>query len=101
MKRIIGFVFKNFKNFKGFPDRLRVKLMKDFFIEIRLSECMYSLVFANVKIGRYKLKEPILVLESKDEEEILKTLEKMLTNEVIFQRILKENLDKFRVIGNG
>jgi hypothetical protein len=101
MKRIIGFFYKNFAGFVGFPEGLRVELMEDFFIEVQMIEGSYYLLFSDIKIDRYATKEPILILKSSSEDEILQRFEKILTDEAIFRRILKENLDKFRVIGNG
>jgi len=98
MKRIIGFVFLNFKNFKGFPDGLRAKLIRDFFIEIKIVDNKFLLMFTHVKIGRYKISEPIVVLESNDEEEIIRKLESILINKNIFRMILRDNLKKFKVL---
>lgn len=98
MKRIIGFFYKNFDRFMGFPEGLRVEIMENFIIEVKMIERSYHLLFSNVKIGRYELKEPILVLVSKDEDEIIKKLEKILIDEVLFQKVLRDNLDKFRVL---
>jgi len=52
----------------------------------------------HVKIGRYKISEPIVVLESNDEEEIIRKLESILINKNIFRMILRDNLKKFKVL---
>lgn len=100
MKRILAFCVVNFKKLKGLEDGIKIKLFNDFFIQIRILDNTYYLYFVNVRIDRYKLKEPILIKESKEEEEIILELRKILLDENIFRRIFLRNLDKFKILTN-
>lgn len=100
MKRILAFCVVNFTKLKGVEDGINIKLFKDFFIRIRFLDNNYYMYFVNVRIDRYKLKEPILIMESKEEEEIIMELRKILLDENIFRRIFVRNLDKFIVMTN-
>lgn len=100
MKRILAFAILNFKSFKGFENSLYIKFMRDVFFEVKFENDHYSLFLKNITIDRYKTKGPILLVKSRNEDDILEKWESILLNEKLFGRILKENLDKFKVKGN-
>lgn len=97
MKRILAFAILNFKSFKGFENSLYIKFMRNVFFEVRFEDDHYSLFLKNITIDRYKTKDQILLLRSKKEDDILEKWESILLNEKLFGRILKENLDNFKV----
>lgn len=100
MKRILAFSILNFKNFKGFENSLYIKFMRDVFLEVKFENGQYTLVLKNITLGRYRTKGPIYLISSTKEEDILEKLEELLLNEKLFGRILKQNLDKFKIIQN-
>lgn len=95
MKRILAFMLINFRVVRGYNDKVRAKLKRDVQFEVKQQEGEYYLYLLIFKLGRFKLKEPILIIKSKKEDEILEKWTQILINQKVFGRLLNDNLNLF------
>ncbi|MEN2282395.1 hypothetical protein AAGF08_09680 [Algoriphagus sp. SE2] len=101
MKRILAFAIQNFEKVKGYPDGINMKLMEDFFFEVKFNTPTYTLHIRDIKIDCYELKGPKTILTTKDEELIIEKMKRMLLDENSFKREMIRHLDDFEPIQFG